>query len=111
MPYNTELEVRIDQTTVAWGKLLGKRKMFSGLAYFIAGNMCFAIRDDELLLRLDDKQADELLKSPGVHIAVMGKRQMKNWLQAGGPAIAGPAQLLALLTIGRDYALSLPPKE
>lgn len=108
MAYDITLEQRIDKLTSPWG--LGKKKMFGGLGYFVNGNMCFAIRRDELLLRLDDEQAGTLLKITGVHIAQMGPKVMKNWLEAGGEAIATDAKLLDLLTIGHDYALNLPEK-
>ncbi len=63
-----------------------------------------------MLLRVDDMQAEELAKRPGVHIAVMGGRVMKNWLEAGGEAIGTCAELLDDLAIGRDYAQNLPSK-
>lgn len=80
MAYSAELEAKIDEATAGWDVALTKKKMFSGLAYFVYGNICFAIRDDELLLRLDDAKADKVAMLPGVHVAVMGKRMMKNWL-------------------------------
>src|SRR5215470_2566681 len=103
MGYSAELEARIDEATEGWEVALSKKKMFSGLAYFVHGNMCFAIRGDELLLRLDDAEADKIARLPGMHIAQMGPRVMKNWLQAGGEAIENHAKLSKLLEIGRDY--------
>lgn len=110
MAYSIELEARIDEATRGWDVALTKKKMFSGLAYFVYGNMCFAIRGDALLLRLDDTEATKMAAQPGVQVAIMGGRPMKNWLQAGGDAIEDQAKLLQLLEIGRDYALQLPPK-
>lgn len=110
MAYSAELEKRIDEATGSWDVPLTKRKMFSGLAYFVYGNMCFAIRGDELLLRLGNVEAAKVIKLPGVHVAVMGARVMKDWLQAGGEAIQDSATLLELLELGREYALKLPPK-
>ena len=110
MSYDTDLEKRIDQVIQRWGVELGKKKMFGGLGYFINGNMCFAIRGDQVLLRLEEAQAAKLVERPGVYEAVMGSRPMKNWLEAGGEAIDTPDKLLEILAIGRDYALQLPAK-
>lgn len=108
MAYDTALEERIDGLSADWG--LGKKKMFGGLGYFLDGVMCFAVRGDELLLRVeaDVGQSDELLKVDEVHVAAMGARPMKNWLQAGGAAIAEDRDLLALMEVGRQYALAHP---
>lgn len=110
MAYSAELEAKIDEIAAEWEMALTKKKMFSGLAYFVYGNMCFAIRGDRLLLRLDDAEATKMAVRPGVQVAIMGGRPMKNWLEAGGEAIEDQAKLLQLLEIGRDYALQLPPK-
>ena len=110
MAYAPELEKRVDEALAGWDPQLGKKSMFSGLSYFVNGNICFAIRGDEILVRTDPESADALAKIPGVHSAIMGKRVMKKWLQAGGEAIATQEALLKILTIGRDCALSLPEK-
>lgn len=65
---------------------------------------------DELMFRMHEGEADDLLETDGVHTAIMGELVMHDWLQAGGEAIAGE-KLQELLTIGYDYALSLPPKK
>lgn len=112
MAYSTELEERIDASVRELDMRMKKKKMFGGLAYFAkGGNMAFAIRGDELLLRLRDGAGGELMDIEGVHTAVMGGRLMEDWLQAGGSAIATDEDLAELLTIGYDYALSLPPKK
>lgn len=111
MAYDLKLEKRIDLMAAELGVRFRKKKMFGGLAYFAkGGNMAFAIRDDELLFRVHEGGADDLLERPGVHTANMGGRLMQSWLQAGGEAISD-ANLPELLTIGYDYAMSLPPKK
>jgi hypothetical protein len=84
--------------------------MFGGLAFATpTGNLAFAIRGDELLMRVPPAQRDELMRRDGIHAAVMGTRTMQGWLQAGGAAIAAD-NLTNLLTLSYDYALSLPSK-
>ncbi len=111
MAYDTAFEKRIDQVVQELEMRFKKKKMFGGLAYFAkGGNMAFAIRDDELLFRIHEGEADSLIDMPGIHAAIMGDRLMENWLQAGGEAI-NASNLPELLTIGYDYAMSLPPKQ
>lgn len=110
MAYDASLEQRIDVAATELDMRLRKKKMFGGLAYFAkGGHMAFAIRRDELLFRVHESEADDLLEADGVQSAIMGDRVMRDWLQAGGEGIAGE-KLQELLTIGYDYALSLPPK-
>jgi len=110
MAYSIELEKRIDTITHELDMRLKKKKMFGGLAYFAkGGNMAFAIRQDELLFRVHE--GDELMDVNGIHTAIMGGREMHNWLQAGGDAIASSDDLSELLTVGYDYALSIPPRK
>jgi hypothetical protein len=112
MAYSTILEAQIDRAASELDMRLKKKKMFGGLAYFVkGGNMAFAIRGEELLFRVHDGAADELIDIGSIHVAIMGGREMHDWLQAGGTAIAGSEDLMELLTIGYDYALSLPPKK
>ena len=102
MAYSTALEARIDKLTLDWSPALTKKKMFGGLAYFSEGQMCFAIRGDELLLHLNDAQAAVLITKPGIHEAHMGQRVMKNWQQGGNEAIDTDADLLSLLEVGLE---------
>jgi len=89
-----------------------KKKMFGGTAYFTeTGNMCFAVMKDELLFRVGKEQTAEYLKLPGVREAQMGSRVMKNWLLAGGEAVEDEERLKALLQVGYDFAMTLPPKD
>ena len=112
MAYSFELEKRIDTAAQELDLRLKKKKMFGGLAYFAkGGNMAFAIRHDDLLFRVHEGEVDELMELEGIQAATMGGRTMRDWLQASGVAIASDDDLAELLTIGYDYALSLPPKK
>jgi TfoX/Sxy family transcriptional regulator of competence genes len=111
MAYDTGLEQRIDEVVAGWGLELPKKKMFSGIGYFIDGNLAFGISKDDLIVRTTEEQGKAMLEWPGIRPFQMGARKaMKNWLFAGGEAIAEDKNLLKLLEISRDFALTLPPK-
>lgn len=110
MAYDTNLEQRIDRQASVMDMILEKRNMFGGVAYLANGNIAFAVRRDELLFRVAHRHADDLQERPGIHAAVMGKRVMSNWLQAGDQALATDEGLAELMTIGYDHALNLSAK-
>lgn len=101
----------MDQQVRILSQELNRKKMFGGAAYFTAGgNMCFAVMKDELLFRVGKEQTLKYLDEPGIREARMGSRVMKNWLLAGGEAIADEKNLQRLLQAGYDFAMMLPSK-
>lgn len=112
MAYDTGLEQRIDEATADWDLGLPKKRMFSGIGYFLNGNMVFGIHKDELVVRVNEPEGKGLLGRAGVRPFQMGdKAAMKNWYFAGGDAIAEDAKLAELLELSRDFVSTLPPKE
>ncbi len=111
MTYNTKLENRIDNAIASWANEIPKKKMFSGVGYFLNGNMVCGIHKDELIVRADPKTGDELLTRSGIRPFQMGMRvSMRGWYLVGGEAIANTASLNELLTLSRDYVMTLSPK-
>ena len=108
MAYNTELEKRIDASSLGWDPV--KKNMFGGIGYMVQGNLAFGIHKDELIVRASEDTATELLKRPGIRLFDMTGRPMKNWLMAAPEAFRTDEQLLALLQTGYKFAKSLPPK-
>jgi len=63
MAYDEQLAARVrallaDRTDVS------ERKMFGGLTFMLAGNMCCGVNKDELIVRLDPENEDEALTRP-----------------------------------------------
>lgn len=103
MAYDEGLQARVDELTESWQ--LSTKRMFGGLAYFSEGGMCFAIGDDEMLIKTgNDQIKQELLQQPGIRQATMGKRTMHNWVFARDEAIADDDKLRKLLRVGRAGA-------
>jgi TfoX/Sxy family transcriptional regulator of competence genes len=110
MAHDTQLESRIDRLIDSWGVPLTKMKMFGGVGYLAHGNMAFGIHKDGLVVRTTEEQGEELLRKPGVRVFDMTGRPMKNWFLTSREAIDTEESLLKLLELGRDRALTLPPK-
>jgi TfoX/Sxy family transcriptional regulator of competence genes len=88
-----------------------EKKMFGGIAFLLGGNMAVGVRGDDLLVRLDEEDAERALTEDGVRPFEMGsRRQPKGWVLVGPERISDPAGLAEWVDVGADYAASLPAK-
>jgi TfoX/Sxy family transcriptional regulator of competence genes len=110
MAYDEQLAERVHGLLAARDDL-DERAMFSGKSFLVSGNIAVAVREDELLVRVDPDERDDLIESEqGAHIAQMGARTMKGWLQVAAEGVAEDADLERWVRRGEEYAASLPPK-
>lgn len=111
MADSTDLEKRIDSIIASWGLDLPKKRMFSGVGYFLNGNLFCSTHKDELVIRVDEGVGKELLQRPGFRPFQMGNRQaMKTWYFAGNAAISNDTKLEGLLQECRNFVMTLPAK-
>ena len=61
MPYNEEIENRINQVVTAWPNTDSK-KMFGGICHLQNGNMFCGVYKDFLILRLGEENAEKAKK-------------------------------------------------
>ena len=109
MAYSTDLEDRMDASVGDWG--LTKKKMFGGIGYLLAGNMCFGIYEDYLIVRLGSAAAAKpYLAQAHVKPMDITGRPMKGWVMVAPTAYDGPEQLRQWLSRGTQFARTLPPK-
>ena len=86
-----------------------RRKMFGYPAAFVNGNMAAGLHRDDLVLKLNDKDRDALMKAGGKPFVVMG-RTMGAFVVAPSELKNKPAELEKWLSRSIAYASSLPPK-
>ncbi len=88
-----------------------ERKMFGGIAFLIAGNMCCGVLGDDLIVRLDPEHAGALTSPEhGTRPFDVTGRPMRGWLFVAPEATAEDADLEQWLERAEDFASSLPPK-
>ena len=88
-----------------------EKKMFGGLAFLIGGNMSVsASGQGGLLLRCDPEETDALVTQPHVARFEMRGRPMDGWLRVDADGVETRDELERWVTVGVDYARSLPPK-
>ena len=109
MPYNLELEQRLDTLSPQLGRLF-KKKMFGGIGYLLHGNMAFGIHKQYLIIRTSPEQAEKLLQKDNVKLFNITGRTMKGWVTVSPEGITDESELLDLMKLSIDYVKSLPAK-
>jgi TfoX/Sxy family transcriptional regulator of competence genes len=88
-----------------------ERRMFGGLGFMVAGNMCCGVSGDELMVRVDPEAGATLLEAgEGARPFDMTGRPMRGWLLVAAEAIAEDDDLERWVRRGEAFAGSLPPK-
>jgi TfoX/Sxy family transcriptional regulator of competence genes len=99
----------IDAFDAALPDKVERRKMFGYPAAFVNGNMAAGLHQDDLVLKLDEKDRAALMKAGGKPFVVMG-RTMGAFVVAPRDLQKKPAELKKWLSRSIAYAASLPPK-
>jgi TfoX/Sxy family transcriptional regulator of competence genes len=110
MAYDEDLAERIREA-LAGEPAVTEKKMFGGLAFLIGGHMAVsASGQGGLLLRVDPQRTAELMKDPHARRFEMRGREMDGWLRVDPSGLDSDRELRRWVTIGAEYARSLPPK-
>ena len=109
MPYNAQIEKRINKITADWTGIASK-KMFGGICCLLNGNMVCGVYKDFLILRLGEKEALAALEKPHVKPFDITGRPMKGWVMVADEGIAQDAQMKTWLEKARKFVVALPPK-
>lgn len=89
-----------------------RRKMFGYPCSFANGNMFAGLHQENLILRLGEKDRAEIAKITGTApFEPMAGRVMKEYVVAGEKLLARPTELRRWVERAFDYALGLPAKQ
>jgi TfoX/Sxy family transcriptional regulator of competence genes len=98
----TRLDARTD---------VDERRMFGGIGFLIAGNMCCGVHGDDLIVRVAPDDAAKLLETEeGARPFDMTGRPMRGWLFVSSAAIAEEDELQRWIGRAEAFASALPPK-
>jgi TfoX/Sxy family transcriptional regulator of competence genes len=109
MPYSKHIEEQIDALIRSWADI-EKKKMFGGICYLLNGNMCFGIWKDYLIVRAGVETAERMLQEKRARPFDITGKPMKGWLMVEQEEWRTPEELGTWLTVGREFALTLPEK-
>jgi len=88
-----------------------ERKMFGGIGFLLAGNMCCGVYRDDLIVRLDPDEASEAMgPESGARAMDITGRPMRGWLLVAPEATAEDEGLERWVRRAEEFAGSLPPK-
>lgn len=87
-----------------------EKKMFGGIAFMLAGNMCVGVIGDELMVRCGPDAYDTLLAGPHTREFDFTGRPMRGWLVIEPAGVKTKRQLQTWVARGEAFAASLPPK-
>lgn len=109
MPYDEGLAQRIREALASRNNI-AEKKMFGGIAFMLAGNMCCGVVRDTLMLRVGPEQYEEALGRPHVREMDFTGKPMKGMIYVDAAGIAEEDLLQEWLTWGVRFAESLPAK-
>jgi TfoX/Sxy family transcriptional regulator of competence genes len=88
-----------------------ERRMFGGIGFLIAGNMCCGVHRDDLIVRLEPDDAARLLETDeAARPFDMTGRPMRGWLFVSADAFAEERDLERWVRRAEAFASALPPK-
>ena len=108
MAYDEGLAERIRAVLAA--DAVDERRMFGGLAFMVAGNMCCGIVGDELMVRVGPEAYAAALADPHAREMDFTGRAMRGMVYVDATGVTEDAALESWVQQGLAYAKSLPPK-
>ncbi len=109
MAFDEELARRVRALLEARADV-DERRMFGGIGFLVAGNMCCGVHGDELIVRLAPNDADELTASEnGARPMDITGRPMRGWLFVA-PEATEDADLERWVRRAETFVSGLPPK-
>jgi len=88
---------------------LSERRMFGGIAFMLAGNMCCGVVGENLMVRLGD-DGEAALAEPHTRPMDFTGKPMKSAIYVDPEGTASDEDLAKWVEASADYAASLPPK-
>jgi TfoX/Sxy family transcriptional regulator of competence genes len=106
MPYNKDLEARIQRIVSPW-KHTDSKKMFGGICHLLGGNMFCGVYKDFLILRLGEQKAAEALNLPFVKPFDITGRPMKGWVMVEEQGFVDERELKEWLEKAKAFVKTL----
>ena len=109
MAYDEALAARVKEALSERADT-AERKMFGGLAFMLAGNMCCCVTDRGLIVRVGPDGYEEALTLPHVGLMDFTGRPMRGWVLVRREGLISDTGLGEWVARGAEFTASLPPK-
>ena len=107
MAYDEELAGRV-RAALAAQPDVEETKMFGGLSFMLAGQMCCGVLKDDLVVRVGTDGFDQLLKQPHVRAFDFTGRPSTGMVYVAGPGLTSDQALDTWVQRAVDYVTSHP---
>jgi len=87
-----------------------ERRMFGGVCFTLHGNMCVGVHNANLILRIGEQRATELMRQPGVRPMDLTGKVMKAWATVLPAAIETDTELARFAAMAVEFVSTLPRK-
>ena len=105
--YNEELAGRI-RAALADRTDVEEKKMFGGVSFMVAGQMCCGVLKNDLVVRIEPAEFDTLVAQPHVRPFDFSGRPMQGMVYVDNGALADPEVLRTWVQRGTDYVATHP---
>ena len=109
MAYDESLAARVKEV-LSVRPDIAERKMFGGLAFMLAGNMCCCVTDRGLMVRVGPAGYEEALALPHAGVMDITGRPMRGWVLVQPAGLESDAGLNRWVGHGAGFAATLPAK-
>ena len=109
MAYDEALAARVNEI-LSERPDIAERKMFGGLAFMLAGNMCCCVTDQGLMVRVGPEGYAEALTLPHAGVMDLTGRPMRGWVLVQPAGLESRAGLTEWVSRGAAFATTLPAK-
>lgn len=109
MPYDPTLAARV-RKVLARRQGVTEKRMFGGVGFLHAGNMCVGIWKEWLIVRLGPVQAASALREAHVKEFDITGRPMRGWAMVGPGGLEGDDDLRRWCTAALKFVRTLPEK-
>ena len=109
MPYDPALAERV-RKLVARRKNFTEKKMFGGVGFLLAGNMCVGVWKEWLIVRLGPDEAEAALREPHVKEFDITGKAMRGWAMVGPGGLEGDDDLSRWCEAAIKFVRTLPEK-
>lgn len=80
-----------------------EKKMFSGIAFMVNEKLCIAVRNDNIMLRIDPALHDELVEKNGCSSMIMRGKELNGYVVVDEAVLNTKKQLHYWIQLALDY--------
>lgn len=111
MAYDEDLAHRV-RAALSNETGLTEKAMFGGVGFMLDGHMALAASSTGgLMVRVDPREADDLVDGRLVVATHMRGRELRGWLDVRPDAVRSDAELSTWVRRGAEFVRTLPPKQ